>query len=132
MHRPAAVKSVAGRVIKPAVEDDRLAIRSRPKPGCFWPGFDGCVGALDGSYVYVHIVGDPAPFRNRKGTLTQNVLAVVDFNMRFTYVLAGWEGFAHDGRVFASGSSTHGFGCPEGCCYCGYAGYPMNDITLVP
>jgi hypothetical protein len=24
------------------------------------------------------------------------VLAAVDFNLRFTYVLAGWEGSAHD------------------------------------
>ena len=29
-------------------------------------------------------------------TPTQNVLAVVDFDLHFTYVLAGWEGSAHD------------------------------------
>jgi hypothetical protein len=28
-------------------------------------------------------------FRGRKHTITQNVLAVVDFDLRFTYVLAG-------------------------------------------
>ena len=37
--------------------------------------------------------------RNRKGDVSQNVLGVVDFHMLFTYVLAGWEGSAHDGRV---------------------------------
>lgn len=31
----------------------------------------------------------------RKHTTTQNVLAAVDFDLRFTYVLAGWEGSAH-------------------------------------
>ena len=29
-----------------------------------------------------------AAFRGRKHTITQNVLAVVDFDLRFTYVLA--------------------------------------------
>jgi len=35
-----------------------------------------------------------AAFRGRKHYPTQNVLAAVDFDLRFTYVLAGWE----DGR----------------------------------
>ena len=37
----------------------------------------------------------------RKHTTTQNVLAVVDFDLRFTYVLAGWEGSAHDSLILA-------------------------------
>ena len=37
----------------------------------------------------------------RKHTTTQNVLAAVDFDMRFTYVLAGWEGSTHDARILA-------------------------------
>jgi len=37
----------------------------------------------------------------RKHTTTQNVLAVVDFDLRFTYVLAGWDGSAHDARILA-------------------------------
>jgi hypothetical protein len=40
-------------------------------------------------------------FRGRKGTTTQNILAAVDFDMRFTYVLGGWEGYAHDALVLA-------------------------------
>ena len=35
------------------------------------------------------------PWRNRKGNITQNVLGVVDFDLNFRYVLAGWEGSAH-------------------------------------
>ena len=41
------------------------------------------------------------PFRGRKHNTTQNVMAVVDFDLKFTYVLAGWEGFAHDALVLA-------------------------------
>jgi len=37
----------------------------------------------------------------RKHTTAQNVLAAVDFDMRFTYVLVGGEGSAHDARILA-------------------------------
>lgn len=39
-------------------------------------------------------------FRGRK-KLTQNVLVAVSFDLRFTYVLAGWEGSAHDALILA-------------------------------
>ncbi|XP_039118616.1 uncharacterized protein LOC120254604 [Dioscorea cayenensis subsp. rotundata] len=42
---------------------------------------------------------DVAAFRGRKAYPTQNVLAAIDFNLRFTYVLAGWEGSTHDALV---------------------------------
>lgn len=38
-------------------------------------------------------------FRGRKEHPTQNVLAACNFNMKFTYVLAGWEGTASDSRI---------------------------------
>ena len=38
-------------------------------------------------------------FRGRYKHCTQNVLAAVDFDQKFTYVLAGWEGAAHDALV---------------------------------
>ncbi|POW19331.1 hypothetical protein PSHT_04753 [Puccinia striiformis] len=34
------------------------------------------------------------PYRNRKGIIAQNVLAVVNFDMEFLYVL-GWRGVVH-------------------------------------
>jgi len=48
-------------------------------------------------------------FRGRKSYPTQNVLAVVDFDLHFTYVLAGWEGSAHDSLVLQDALS-----CPNG------------------
>ena len=42
-----------------------------------------------------------AAFRGRKNYPTQNVLAAVDFDLKFTYVLAGWEGSAHDATILA-------------------------------
>ena len=42
-----------------------------------------------------------AAFRGRKNAPTQNVLAAVSFDLKFTYVLAGWEGSAHDATILA-------------------------------
>lgn len=66
----------------------------------FYPYFKDCIGALDGTHIPDTVpVVDAIPFRNRKGFISQNVLAVCSFNMVFTYVLSGWEGSAHDGKV---------------------------------
>ena len=55
------------------------------------------------------------PFRGRKGSCTQNVMAVVDFDLKFTYVLTGWEGSAHDALVLANAMERDGgLSVPEG------------------
>ena len=36
----------------------------------------------------------------RKGVPTQNVMTACDFDLLFTFVMAGWEGAAHDMRIF--------------------------------
>ncbi|XP_047050923.1 TPD1 protein homolog 1A [Lolium rigidum] len=46
-----------------------------------------------------------ATFRGRKHYNNQNVLAAVDFDMRFTYVLAGWEGRQGLGEMRATSSA---------------------------
>ena len=46
-------------------------------------------------------------FRNRKGNITTNALAVVDQDMRFTFVHGGWEGSVHDARVFVDAVSSY-------------------------
>ena len=51
----------------------------------------------------------------RKHTTTQNVLAVVDFDLRFTYVLVGWEGSAHNARILADAlERDDGLRVPQG------------------
>ncbi|KAL8519178.1 hypothetical protein ACS0TY_010203 [Phlomoides rotata] len=65
-----------------------------------WCKFKGCLGALDGTYVDVHFpTVDKVRYRNRKGQISINVLGVVDTNMKFVYVLTGWESSATDSRV---------------------------------
>ncbi|XP_073121815.1 uncharacterized protein [Henckelia pumila] len=65
------------------------------------PFFYDCIGAIDGTHVKTRLPqGKEIPYIGRKGFPTQNILAVVDFNMCFTFVWAGWEGAAHDNRIF--------------------------------
>lgn len=121
----------------PAVvrEPDYTAIPDRiSKNPKFYPYFRDCVGALDGSHIKAHIVGETKPYRNRKGDLSQNVLAVVDFNMLFTYVLAGWEGSAADITVLSYARDMEGFGrnLPKGKYYVADAGYISSDMTMLP
>ena len=61
-----------------------------------------CIGAIDGTHVLARVpVKMQAAFRGRKHTITQNVLAAMDFDIRFTYVLAGWEGSAYDALILS-------------------------------
>ncbi|KAL0419256.1 UNVERIFIED_CONTAM: hypothetical protein Sradi_1339100 [Sesamum radiatum] len=58
----------------------------------FYPFFKDCVGAMDGTLVPAWVPRvDQHRYRSRKGRLAQNVLAICDFDMNFTYVYAGWE-----------------------------------------
>ena len=54
-------------------------------------------------------------FRGRKHNPSQNVMTVVDFDLKFTYVLAGWEVSAHDALILANVIDRNdGFIVPEG------------------
>ncbi|KAK1633119.1 hypothetical protein QYE76_007434 [Lolium multiflorum] len=64
--------------------------------------FRDCIGAIDGTHVTAKVPRSmSAAFHWRKHYTSQNVLAAVDFDMRFTYVLAGWEGSAHDASILS-------------------------------
>jgi len=74
----------------------------------FWPHFNECIGAIDGTHVKVVVDKNKrVPYLNRHNETSQNVLAVCDFDMRFTFVLSGWPGSAHDMRVFKDAITTH-------------------------
>ncbi|KAL8548334.1 hypothetical protein ACS0TY_007600 [Phlomoides rotata] len=75
----------------------------------------GCLGALDGTYVdvQVHTVDKPR-YRIRKGQVTVNVLGVCDMNMKFVYILTGWEGSTADSRVLLDAiNRPHGIRVPK-------------------
>lgn len=62
-----------------------------------------CIGAIDCTHVRVKVPIELAPrYRGRKDYPTQNVLAACSFDLKFTYVLVGWEGTASDSRIVKS------------------------------
>ncbi|KAL5572847.1 hypothetical protein UlMin_022444 [Ulmus minor] len=72
-----------------------------------------CVGAIDGTHIPCIVDAHlQAAYRNRKGYTSQNDLAVVDFDLKFTYLVAGWEGSVHDSRVLRDAMSNPDFSFP--------------------
>jgi hypothetical protein len=54
---------------------------------------------IDGTHVTASAPkAQSSAFQGRKHYTIQ-ILVVVDFDLRFTYVLAGWEGSAHDASI---------------------------------
>ena len=59
-----------------------------------------CVGAIDGTHFRVRVPNkDAQRYRGRKCYPTQNALAACSFDLKFTYILPGWEGSASDSRI---------------------------------
>ncbi|KAG8472432.1 hypothetical protein CXB51_034198 [Gossypium anomalum] len=60
-----------------------------------------CIAAIDGTHIAAILPpNEQIPYIGRKCIPTQNVMAVCDFNMCFTFVMAGWEGSTQDSRIF--------------------------------
>jgi len=98
----------------------------------FWPHFKDCIGTLDDSHVNAHVsTNRQEPYRNRKGQLTQNVLAVCNFDMLFTYILTRWEDIANDARVLQD-AQFRGFEALLGKYYLANARYPNSPLTMTP
>ena len=58
---------------------------------------------------------DRSKYQTRKGSLAMNVLGVCSPELEFIYVLPGWEGSAHDGRVLRDAiSRPNGLKVPRG------------------
>jgi len=94
--------------------------------------FQNCIGAIDGSHVPITATPEiAAPFRNRKGSLSHNVMVACDFDLRITFISCGWEGSATDARVLHS-ALRNGFSVPDGKFYLVDGGYANTQSFLAP
>ncbi|KAJ4759995.1 nuclease [Rhynchospora pubera] len=64
--------------------------------------------------------------------MSQNVMAVVDFDGNFLYVVAGWEGSAHDNLVLRKAIERGGFKVPPSRYYLVDGGYANTPQFLSP
>ncbi|XP_035817609.1 protein ANTAGONIST OF LIKE HETEROCHROMATIN PROTEIN 1-like isoform X1 [Zea mays] len=99
-----------------------------------WKWFEDCLGALDGTHIDVNVpLNDQGRYRNRKQRITTNVLGVCDRQMKFLYVLAGWEGSASDSRILRDAMSREdSFVVPSGKFYLVDDGYTNGPGFLAP
>ncbi|XP_038707302.1 uncharacterized protein LOC120002615 [Tripterygium wilfordii] len=98
-----AVMKLSEEIIKPCVQyslhETPRYIRDHAKVE-YHICFKDCIGALDGCHISAIVSPENKPkYVGRKGVPTQNVLAVCDFDMMYTYISVGWPGSTHDSRV---------------------------------
>ncbi|GKE18512.1 putative nuclease HARBI1 [Tanacetum coccineum] len=80
----------------------------------YMPYFKDCIGCIDGTHIGASIeVAQQLRYIGRKGVPTFNVMATCDFDMCFTFVSVGWEGSAHDTRVFLHAINTPSMNFPK-------------------
>ncbi|KAK1603782.1 hypothetical protein QYE76_027455 [Lolium multiflorum] len=116
-----AIGELRGEMIKPASMNTPTKIKNSYR---WFPYFR--VSTKSCSFYLSDVCG-------RKHYTSQNVLAAIDFDMRYTYVLAGWEGLAHDASILADNlSRPDGLQIPEGKFYLGDAGYACRPGILPP
>ncbi|XP_071694010.1 uncharacterized protein [Rutidosis leptorrhynchoides] len=100
----------------------------------FYPFFKNCIGAIDGTHVRVRVPNKDAPrYRGRKGYPTINALVACTFDLKFTYVLSGWEGTASDSRIIKDALSRDDkLIIPDGRFYLVDGGLPLKSSLIAP
>ncbi|KAL5568312.1 hypothetical protein UlMin_024887 [Ulmus minor] len=115
-----------------------LAIQRTPCTTSALTGHErmGCVGAIDGTHVAANVPKHLAtPYLGRKKVTTQNILAACDFDIKFTYMMTGWEGSVHDARVLRAATNDPVYKFPHpppGKYFLVDAGYANRDCFLSP
>uniref|UniRef100_A0A0R0G463 Uncharacterized protein n=1 Tax=Glycine max TaxID=3847 RepID=A0A0R0G463_SOYBN len=118
-----AVCMFANDIIKPVDPSFRDTLDEILKDVRYHPYFRDCIGGIDGVYI------------GRKGYTTTNVMVICDFSMCFTFVWAGWEGSAHDTKIFMEAllkPALHFPHPPQGKYYLVDSAYPTFMDFLGP
>ncbi|CAL2227880.1 unnamed protein product [Prunus armeniaca] len=92
------------------------------------------IGALDGTHIPVTVSAKDRPrYQNRKEDISTNVLGVCDPDLKFIYVLSGWEGSASDARVLRDAlARDNPFQVPNDKYYLVDAGYANGQGFWAP
>ncbi|CAO2207659.1 unnamed protein product [Urochloa humidicola] len=130
-----SVYKLSGDVVKPRDPHYRT-VHPRLQSPRFSPHFDNCIGAMDGTHIPVVVPSSKLlQYVGRHGYPSQNVLAICDFDMRFTFVVAGWPGSAHDMRILNDAINKYGDKFPhppQGKFYLVDSGFPNHPGYLAP
>ncbi|WCJ30585.1 hypothetical protein M5689_012134 [Euphorbia peplus] len=127
-----AIKSLSRELLQPPPTTTPPEILSNR----FYPYFKDCIGVIDGMHIPAHVPAkDQSRFRNKKGVLSQNVLAACTFDLQFIFIYPGWEGSAADSRVLRAvlDDPDQNFPqIPEGKYYLVDTGYSNMEGFIAP
>ncbi|KAG5546935.1 hypothetical protein RHGRI_012840 [Rhododendron griersonianum] len=127
------VTIMAKHEIQPHMNHPHSYLSHRPQ----YRHFMDCIGAMDGTHVLCNPPSkDAKKYFGRKGGHTMNIIAICDFDLCFTFALAGWEESMHDYHVFREcvyGRGRNMFPHPPvGKYYLVDGGYPNGNGYLSP
>lgn len=89
----------------------------------YWPFFKRAIGAIDGTYIPTWVnLRERTRYIERKEYPSQNVMAICDWVMYFTFVLIGWEDTTHDTHIFDIAVTTPSMNFP----------HPPTGIFIIP
>lgn len=126
----AAILYLHRAVIRQSIKNNNLSARITADSK-YGPYFKDCVSVFNDTYIPAFVSEkSQIPWRNRKGWLSQNVLMLCDFEMMFRFVLPGWEGSAHDMRIFRYALNKKDLKPPPGKFYLGNANYTSGEYIL--
>ncbi|KAM0921183.1 hypothetical protein ACQ4PT_007073 [Festuca glaucescens] len=111
-----AIGKLKDELIRPPSLETPTKIAGDPR----WdPYFKDCIGAIGVTHIQASASKNmETAFCTKKSFPSQNVMAAIDFDLRFTYVLAGWEGSAHDDAVLLHATEReNGLHVPHGKFY---------------
>ncbi|KAL0004616.1 hypothetical protein SO802_012177 [Lithocarpus litseifolius] len=98
--------------------------------------FKKCIEAIDGTHINAHAPAyKSTSYKDRSRDISQIVMCACNFDMRFTYVHAGWEGNAHDSQVMQEALGDPGFQFPwppRGLYYLVDSRYAIGSAFLPP
>ncbi|XP_065876629.1 uncharacterized protein [Euphorbia lathyris] len=127
-----AIKSLSRELLQPLPTTTPPEILSSR----FYPYFKDCIGVIDGMRIPAHVPAkDQSRFRNKKGFLSQNVLAACTFDLQFIFIYPGWEGSVADSRVLRAvlDDPNQNFPrIPEGKYYLVDTGYANVEGFIAP
>jgi hypothetical protein len=87
---------------------------ARVREAHFLPHFKGDIGAIDGSHIKILVCSKEVVNHTcQHGYTSQNILAICDFDMRYTFVVAGWSGSPHDTRILNHALTNFGDQFPK-------------------
>ncbi|XP_066316089.1 uncharacterized protein [Miscanthus floridulus] len=126
---------LVGDIIRP-LDPEFMTPHPRVRNPMFAPFFDNCIGAIDGTHIEVVVpMTELITHMNRKSKTSQNVLAICDFDLRFTFIVTGWSGSVHDMRVFKAALDKFGSlfpHPPQGKFYVVDSGFSNQPGYLAP